>query len=933
MKHQKGLDAANGIPTVFTAIVWLAFLCPMVVSAQQIAGFFQPKDQWATDSNKTLSLLNNTTPICRDLIIADTYLCTDYQNYTNYLGALTLDQVLVNDPAQSSLSIDSSSIQLNDCRIGRVSFFFRIYNPTADLYSDTCEFRVVVEAHHRYTINFPPDVVVQCTSPSMPSITTQSLGCDLVTVGQLPIQRFNATADECYTELITYRVLNWCEYDGEGAPTIIPSKSEGVVAAINYHPGIEDEDIALSLREKNQENPFLGVTKSNYISSYERGFFQYQQKITVMDNLPPILEITSSDLTFLSYGDPTNGNCATAVSITALLRDSCTMMTEDLSIPKAFLDLHHDGIGPISSNGNQYDYDLTSGFFEVRQSNGNVEIIAPEVPLGTHTFTLRLSDGCGNTTTQEILFNVVDNKAPAPICINGLVVVLSPVDDNGDGYPETSRARLEATDLLASDDLTDCSGPIRLSLGRLEDTPDPTRVYIDYTCADPLLETLPVRVYAWDTVNNYDFCETYIIVEDNADVCDQMARIGIGGMVLTEDNEPVESVALSINHPSTLHYMTDASGTYQFDDLTPGNDYTVQLSKDDHPSNGVTTFDLVLISKHILRVRPLGSPYKIIAADANNSGTVTTLDLIQLRRLILRLESELEGNSSWRFVPVDYSFQEPQNPFAENWPEVKNYNNLEVADLKADFIAIKVGDVNGSVRSNSNQPGYRSSYNSSLTLEAPSLKFERGKTLEIPINAPDLESIDGLQFTLTYDPNILHLEQIETSLPGAHFGSWREEGMITFSWVKNQSASQLQYASLLNLKFTAKTDGQLSEVLDLNNRQIEAEAYPTSGEHLGLRLQYFDQSPSGSSAAHLSMWPNPAQEFTHLEYTLPQKETVTFTVTDLNGRIIKKWQTLMESGHHQTRLAINDWIHGPGVFWVTLSTEEWQQQGKLIKIN
>jgi hypothetical protein len=85
-----------------------------------------------------------------------------------------------------------------------------------------------------------------------------------------------------------------------------------------------------------------------------------------------------------------------------------------------------------------------------------------------------------------------------------------------------------------------------------------------------------------------------------------------------------------------------------------------------------------------------------------------------------------------------------------------------VADLKADFIAIKVGDVNGSVRSNSNQPGYRSSYNSSLTLEAPSLKFERGKTLEIPINAPDLESIDGLQFTLTYDPNILHLEQIET---------------------------------------------------------------------------------------------------------------------------------------------------------------------------
>ncbi|MFQ5445455.1 MAG: hypothetical protein ACE5FF_00840 [Saprospiraceae bacterium] len=32
---------------------------------------------------------------------------------------------------------------------------------------------------------------------------------------------------------------------------------------------------------------------------------------------------------------------------------------------------------------------------------------------------------------------------------------------------------------------------------------------------------------------------------------------------------------------------------------------------------GVTTYDLVLITKHILGVQPLGSPYKIIAADAN----------------------------------------------------------------------------------------------------------------------------------------------------------------------------------------------------------------------------------------------------------------------------------------------------------------------------
>lgn len=923
----------NWLPIVLGRTVWLILLCPLVGSAQQIAGFFHAKDQWAIDSVKILSLPDHTTPICRDLFIEDAYRCGDYRNPADYLEELTLERVLVNDPAQKNISIDSSAIQLNDCNIGRVSYFFRIYNPAAESYSATCEFRVEVQADHRYTINFPPDVVVDCTAPTMPSITTESLGCDLVTVGQLPIERFNATAEECYSELITYRVLNWCEYDGSGTPMIIPAKTEGVVATVHYSPEIQDDDIALSLREKNQENPFIEVTKSNYRASYERGFFQYQQKITVQDDLPPILEVTTPDLIFPSYGDPLNGNCPTAVSFTATLRDSCTMSLEDLSIPLAFLDLYHDGFGPITSNGRQYDYDLQSGFFQIQPSGDDWEISAPAIPLGEHAFSLRLSDGCGNTSTRDILFSVTDKKAPAPICINGLVIVLSPVDHNGDGYPETARARLQATDLLASDELTDCSNPVRLSIGRLEDTPDSTRLFLDFTCADPLLETLPVRVYAWDAADNYDFCETYIIVEDHTGSCDQMATIGIGGMVFTEDNEPVESVALSINQPATLQYLTDATGTYQFEGLTPGNDYTVLVAKEDHPSNGVTTFDLVLISKHILRVRPLGSPYKIIAADANNSGTVTTLDLIHLRRLILRLESELAGNTSWRFVPVDYSFQEPQNPFAENWPEVKNYNNLEIADLKADFIAIKVGDVNGSVRSNSNQPGYRSAYSSQLILETPLVALESGRSFQIPIQAADLSAVDGLQFTLTYNPTVLQLEQIETPLAGSTFGSWEEEGVITFSWIKDHTQPYLQPAPLLNIKFTAKASGQLSEVLDLNNDQIEAEAYHSSGEHLGLRLQYFDQSPLVFPLSPLEIWPNPARETAHLEYTLNQKETVNFTVTDFQGRIVQQWQTSMEAGRHRTRLPISDWIPTSGIFWVTLSTAERQQQGKLIKID
>jgi len=115
-----------------------------------------------------------------------------------------------------------------------------------------------------------------------------------------------------------------------------------------------------------------------------------------------------------------------------------------------------------------------------------------------------------------------------------------------------------------------------------------------------------------------------------------------------------------------------------------------------NPRNGVTTFDLVTISKHILNINTLDSPYKMIAADANNSGTITTLDLVQIRKLILFIDNEFSNNTSWRFVDGAYNFPNASNPWAEVFPEVININNVTADQLSNNFVAVKIGDVNGS---------------------------------------------------------------------------------------------------------------------------------------------------------------------------------------------------------------------------------------------
>ncbi len=69
-----------------------------------------------------------------------------------------------------------------------------------------------------------------------------------------------------------------------------------------------------------------------------------------------------------------------------------------------------------------------------------------------------------------------------------------------------------------------------------------------------------------------------------------------------------------------------------------------------NPLNGVSTFDLVLISKHILGIQLFENPFQIIAADANNSGSITTFDVVTIRKVILGIDVTYPAGN-WRYVP------------------------------------------------------------------------------------------------------------------------------------------------------------------------------------------------------------------------------------------------------------------------------------------
>ena len=78
----------------------------------------------------------------------------------------------------------------------------------------------------------------------------------------------------------------------------------------------------------------------------------------------------------------------------------------------------------------------------------------------------------------------------------------------------------------------------------------------------------------------------------------------------------------------------------------------------------MTTGDILLLRRHILGLASLDSPYKLLAADVDGSGSLSTVqDLTRIRRFILGMTNTFPLGL-WQFIPTNYSFADPLNPWA-----------------------------------------------------------------------------------------------------------------------------------------------------------------------------------------------------------------------------------------------------------------------------
>jgi hypothetical protein len=507
----------------------------------------------------------------------------------------------------------------------------------------------------------------------------------------------------------------------------------------------------------------------------------------------------------------------------------------------------------------------------------------------------------------------VDRKKPTPYCKNGLVVELMVIPD--------PMVTIWASDFNAGS-YDNCPGTLKFSFS--SNTSETSRTY---NCSH-VGQQQTVQIWVTDAAGNQDYCETFVWIQANMQQCpDTLTAAKIGGSISNEENKPVENVTVNLSGQSNGSVMTTNAGMYNFGNIPFGNDVTVSPVKDDDHLNGVTTFDLVIISKHILGVQSLNSPYKIIAADANKSKSVTTADLVELRKLILQINTAFSNNTSWRFIKKGYVFPDPANPWSEPIPEVVSINDIPTIVLDADFVAVKTGDVNGSAHASlAGESVDDRNTTGTYVLFAEEKIVEKGEIFTVTFDAPKQE-VAGYQFTLNFDPGMLDLVEL---IPGVakeeNFGlTLLEKGAVTASWNGNANLG----TSLFSLTFQAKSNGKLSDLLNINSRFTKAEAYDLNGGLLGVHLAF--NGTAGTGFALFQNTPNPFKGQTAIGFNLPEAGRAKLIVTDVSGKVVFTTEGDFFAGYNEVTLTRKN-LPSFGVLYYTLETATETATKKMVVI-
>ncbi len=512
-------------------------------------------------------------------------------------------------------------------------------------------------------------------------------------------------------------------------------------------------------------------------------------------------------------------------------------------------------------------------------------ILVENLPPGSHSILIIAEDECGNSAECDFELIVEDCRKPTPYCKNGIIAELM----------QTCSVEVWAAE-LDDNSFDNCSSQLKFSFST--DVNDIKKTFDLST-----LGQNNVQIWVTDEAGNQDFCNNFIIVEDNVG-CDNNPSISVSGHIQRDDGKPTEDVFVNCEWCIQNNVYTDQNGFYEFSQVELGTKLIPE--KTGNPSDGVTVLDLIKIRKWILAIDTL-SETRQIAGDINESGFISNFDIILISKQLLQIQ-DLDPN--WAFDPSVLSINDTSQPITD-----------------ADFIAIKKGDV---------------IYESEVLteLKAPKLIISpepvNNNMVEAHILVENFEGITGFQFGLSWDANVLSFEGI-SSTGNINFNqsgtNQVDEGNLVLYWMDVNAIidgitlddGTILYTLNFNVLNPSDEAVQIKFEDSLMPGQVVLpQCHLASPEWIDGKVQV-STNDLQALGIYLSLAPNPIAKngTTYLEIETPNPQDLRIQLFDTNSNLVYEKRASFNSGRTTTPLSFPA---NSGIYLLKISNSEGKSQ-------
>jgi hypothetical protein len=419
---------------------------------------------------------------------------------------------------------------------------------------------------------------------------------------------------------------------------------------------------------------------------------------------------------------------------------------------------------------------------------------------------------------------------------------------------------------------------------------------------------------------------------------DKLANsLNVGGDIVTwrAPARPVPGVTVSLTGSKTATQTTAVPGTYLFS--AAANDTTIVSCSKATPGNAqVTAADLLLIQNYIFGA-PLTSPYQWVAADVDGNGMITLLDYVRISAVVLGTAQNIQGSPDWKFIPKSYVFPSP-NPLSAPIPTSIRRNSINTAFLDDDFIAVRMGDVNGNIVPSLTNDDAGDRSNETFRFRLNDRRIEKGSIVEVPFRASDFTNRQAYQMTVNFDTDALALEDIQAgALKGIsddNFGTAHlANGHLTTVWVSNQPVTLRNDEVLFTLKFRAlRHADNLESLLRPGSEITQAESYDAEGRTMPIEFEFVKGTNATGVSAGFALYqnrPNPFREATAISFLLPESASATIRIFNGNGQLVRSIAGDYEKGMNSVEFRSSD-LGSAGVYYYELETPGFIERKKMV---